>query len=530
MERGLLYRRISVDSVNIMPQKDGYPVEAFEDSVLTISGMVCHDGKDYHVRCIEDGAFQDCNSIKHVVICDGIEEIHYDAFSGCANMESMKIPASVRKIGTSQFGPIAGFCNSLYSISVDEGNRIFDSREGCNAIICTENNSLINGCLGTKIPSSVERISRGAFYGCLIDSVSIPEGVKQIGDRAFAYCQNLAKIRISSTVDLIQDDAFQNCTNIMSITVDERNKEYDSRDNCNAIICGEELVKGCNMTVVPSGVEKIGRAAFANCYRMKEITIPEGVTTIGADAFYNCLSLKRISLPSTLTRFDTWPGAQFSNCISLDSIYIPENVSDLSSDIFSNCHSLRSIVVDSRNKTFDSRNKCNAIIHTQYKELTAGCSSTVIPDGVRYIARESFAGCDITAIDIPASVMSIDSTAFLNCTRLMSINVAPDNPYYKSDGSNSIVERKTGRLVLGCATTSFLPGVTSIGDYAFPSSPDVLILPEGIRGIGRCAFIHCRNLWYVSIPRSVTHVSKYAFPESNGLRYTNLMNSETKIE
>lgn len=526
VECGIMYRLITEDSVNIVAREGGYPAGTFKDSALCVPARVSHEGRTYHVRSIGREAFAKCSAIKHVVICEGIEEIHDYAFALCANMESISIPSSVRDIGEYSLS----FCVSLTSISVDEANETFDSRDGCNAIIRTKGDRLLAACKGTRIPSSVDRIDGSAYKGCLIDSVIIPDGVRQICEYAFSYCPRLTRVHISSTVEMIDEGMFYECPNITSITVDERNKDYDSRGGCNAIISGECLVRGCSTTIIPAGVEVIGRAAFYQCTGLRSIVIPEGVTDIQSSAFSDCSSLKHVSLPSTLTYLEPWGGRQFHGCTSLDSIYIPANVDTLNSNAFSCCTSLCSIVVDPKNKKFDSRDGCNAIIETSEDRLMVGCNSTVIPEGVWLISNEAFAGSGITSINIPASVTSIDSMVFFRCDRLMSITVAPDNKTYKSDGSNSIVERKTGRLVLGCATTRFLPEVTSIGAYAFAGTPEVLVLPEGIRDIGICAFFWCRDLRSVVIPRSVKHVGRGAFYGCSRLFGKVFMGDDVKID
>lgn len=526
VDAGIVYKLISVDSVNIMALKEGHADVVLWDSVLNVPANVRHDGRLYHVRCIGKEAFAGNCGIKHVAIGKGIEEIQEHAFAACANMESISIPASVTVIGDGMFK----YCVSLDSVCIDDGNKTYDSRGGCNAIILSESNRLLFGCKGTRIPASVECIGKDAFYGCMIDSIVIPEGVTRIHDYAFVYCQNLTRIHISSTVDWIDECAFSFCSNITTITVDEGNETYDSRDGCNAILCDEYLVRGCNTTVIPSGVKVIERMAFSQCANLRSIDIPEGVTTIRAGAFADCLSLRHVSLPSTLACLDACGGGQFYGCTSLDSIYIPGNVKEIGTGAFGGCSSLRSIIVDPRNKTFDSRGNCNAIIQTSEERLMSGCNSTIIPDGVMFIHEDAFSGSGITAVDFPASVMEIDSMAFRGCDRCMSITVAADNPYYKSDGSNSVVERKTGRLVLGCATTRFLPGVTGIGAYAFASTPEVLVLPDGIRDIGICAFANCRNLSAIIVPSSVKHIGRGAFSGCRRLPHKVIMCNDVMDE
>ena len=125
-------------------------------------------------------------------------------------MSSIEIPKSVTNIKRSAFSD----CNNLNSIKVAEGNKIYDSRDSCNAIIKTETNELIIGCGNTKIPDSVTCIGEDAFY----------------------KCDGLSSIEIPSSVINIEKRAFSGCNNLNSIKIAEDNKVYDSRNNCNAII------------------------------------------------------------------------------------------------------------------------------------------------------------------------------------------------------------------------------------------------------------------------------------------------------
>ena len=55
----------------------------------------------------------------------------------------------------------------MTSIEVNSGNKVYDSRNNCNAIIETATNKLILGCKSTIIPNSVTSIGYYAFYGCI---------------------------------------------------------------------------------------------------------------------------------------------------------------------------------------------------------------------------------------------------------------------------------------------------------------------------------------------------------------------------
>lgn len=288
VDSGIAYKIISEDSVNVVQRTDNNCYkQTFKDSLLNIPASIEHQGKTYIVKCIEKEAFVEWAGIKKIVINEGIEEIHDGVFMGCANLKAISIPSSVRTLGNSLFI----YCISLDSIVINKHNSTFDSRDGCNAIIRTEDNTLLYGCKSTDIPSSVEAIDTYAYSGCMIKEVDIPTGVKRINRAAFIDCPILERIHISSSVEEIENRPVIKCPNIVSITVDKNNKNYDSREDCNAIInkWQEEIILGCCTTNIPTGVFVIGEFAFGDCTNLHSITIPEGVGYIKDGAFYGCI-------------------------------------------------------------------------------------------------------------------------------------------------------------------------------------------------------------------------------------------------
>ena len=144
------------------------------------------------VTTIEDGLFSSCFALTSVTIPDSVITIGDAAFYECVLLENIVIPDGVTAIGKSTFES----CHGLKSIKVADGNTIYDSREGCNAIIEKATNTLIYGCKNTMIPNSVTKIGDGAFHECTkLTSITIPDAVKEIADDAFSYCYNLKIIR-----------------------------------------------------------------------------------------------------------------------------------------------------------------------------------------------------------------------------------------------------------------------------------------------------------------------------------------------
>lgn len=144
------------------------------------------------VTTIEDGLFSSCFALTSVTIPDSVVTIGDGAFYQCVLLENIVIPDGVTAIGKSTFKA----CSGLKSIKVADGNTIYDSREGCNAIIEKATNTLIYGCKNTIIPNSVTKIGDGAFRECTkLTSITIPDTVKEIAYDAFWYCYDLKIIR-----------------------------------------------------------------------------------------------------------------------------------------------------------------------------------------------------------------------------------------------------------------------------------------------------------------------------------------------
>lgn len=239
------------------------------EKATDISGdFIIPDG----VERIRYYAFSSCHGLTSITIPSSVARIGESAFSYCNSLTSISIPSNVTSIGESAFSG----CSGLTSINVEVGNAVYDSREGCNAIIETFSNKLIAGCNKTVIPYSVTSIEESAFSGC----------------------SGLTSIGISSNVICIGDGAFSGCGGLTSIIVEKGNSVYDSREGCNAIIvtAWNELIVGCKNTVIPSSVESIGDFAFYGCKGLTSITIPSSVTSIGKRAFWGCSGLTSIKI------------------------------------------------------------------------------------------------------------------------------------------------------------------------------------------------------------------------------------------
>ena len=153
------------------------------------------------------------------------------------------------------------------------------------------------------LPSSVKEIASSTFSFCKnLKTITLSENLKRIGFLAFNGCSSLESLYIPASVDSIEYGITSRASALKTIVVDENNKAYNSRENCNAIIktSTNSLIAGCQTSSVPSGIVCIEDDAFSGQTELTHIEIPSSVTAIKYGAFRNCSNLKSVLLqPNT---------------------------------------------------------------------------------------------------------------------------------------------------------------------------------------------------------------------------------------
>ena len=441
------------------------------------------------VAQISEHAFYGCSLLKYVTIPNTIKSIESCAFYECSSLVSITIPKNVASIGTHAFYS----CSGLTSIIVESSNVAYDSRENCNALIETATNKLIVGCQNTIIPNSVTNIGEGAFEDCsALTSITIPNSVITIGDKAFNGCVFLKENFINNSslnaetnnywgaefVDeeidglLIRNDTIIDCRpNVASVVIPET-----------ITTIGGDAFKDCSSLtsiIIPNSVTTIEGGAFMNCYSLTSIIIPNSVTTIEGYTFEDCSSLTFVAIGKNVK---TIGEGAFELCSALSSITIPNSVTKIEDWAFAGCSALASIIVEGGNKTYDSRNNCNAIIETVSNRLIVGCHKTIIPSNITDIGNYAFVYCDsLKFIAIPNSVTTIGEAAFAECKSLESIIIP-----------NSVTTLGYGAFI-GCSSLSSIT------------------LPNSISSIDGEMFASCSSLTSITISESITSIESWAF-------------------
>lgn len=490
--------------------------------------------------CLLPLSFTSCsgnNSSEHYTITEGTDGIQYElneAQDGYIVTDSLTIetdiiiPELYNNLPVREIGPAAFRYDTLDSIT---------------------------------LPRSLRKIDDEAFLGLvdagsgLLTSIVVPEGVEEIGDKAFYYCPSLREIKLPKTLKKIGEKAFGLNTNLSKISLENNKNDYfevasnvlytvgktelvcypqgikaltyDLPDSVeiirNGAMYGNQNLTGITISSNSQLVE-IGERAMAALFNVESIDISrcQYLTTIGEKAFSENTSLKQMEIPASVTSMGD---AVFYKSSSIQFIKLNNSFEKLPNETFSSCSRLQNV-------TFTSA----STIKTIGKKAFSGTAITKFPTLVNLetIEEDAFNACmSLDTITFPNKLKSIGVGAFNNCSSVSSI-IFPN-------GLTEITERSFNRCenlqsidlsntqVTTIARTAFM-GCSSVVEIEFPSTLkrieekafsglvklETLEFPKGLEYIGYAAFDNYSALYKVFIPSTVKEIENGAFAGVTG--------------
>ena len=248
-------------------------------------------------------------------------------------------------------------------------------------------------------------ISDGAFNGCTVGTIILPENITSIGNEAFLDCKSLTSINIPAKVRSLGQNALSGCTAMSTITVDDGNSDFCSIDG---VLFNKEkttLVQfpAAKVTAyaVPEETNTIGRDAFYMS-KLKTVTLPSTIKRLEFDAFGYSKSLNELAIPEGLITIEDYI---LDGCSSLKTLRIPSTVTSIGEKICNGCNALTDVYSDIvspfaiTKDNFTTATYENAKLHVPFESITT-YNSTAGWKEFRYILS-----------DDKAFTLSIQSTA-----------------------------------------------------------------------------------------------------------------------
>lgn len=381
---------------------------------------------------LKEGAFYGCFKLRSVSLGNGLSAIGDRAFYKNYDLKSIQIPASVTKVGSSAFER----CEDLESVS-------FKGKK-------------------TKLGGSV-------FSRCIsLKKVSLPRELKFIPESLFRYCKNLRSITLPKTATILKKGAFYNCNKLE--TVKMSSKTYAIGDSTFAYTGLKKMKLSPGMQFIGNGafrgtqirnmkltskVTFIGNKVFADCKKLKSISIPASVRGINPGAFNNCVSLRSIHVASGNRNYCSQDGVLYNkNKTKLiqyplhktnRSFRTPSTLVSIRSNAFSENHYMQSVVVKANKIEEGAFQNMSALKHVTILSGTAKiesqafayCSAlnkVVLPDSVSVIGYGAFEGSGIATIHIPSSLKKLERNVFSDCRKLKSFEGGKGSRYKVQDG------------------------------------------------------------------------------------------------
>ncbi len=306
-------------------------------------------------------------------------------------------------------------------------------------------------------------------------------------DKSYKTDENTVKIR---------EYAFQQATFVEKITVNEGVKEIGDRAFFN--------VHNLKKVSLPESLESVGIQAF-DSNSIEEINIPNEIKTLGKGAFGGCKMLETVVLPDTLVEI---PENLFGMNSNFKKIEIGASVEKIAVSTFEYCNNLAEIAVDENNKFFTTDGK-GALYNKDMTELlfcaNAVSGDFVIPNTVEKISAGAFKLCvNLKSITVSGTVSVIGNEAFFES--------GIEKIVFENGSAVKEIPMAAFANCLSLKEAVLPESLKVIGIGAFDGCEKLasIEIPETVEKIESSAFLACESIGEIKVPDSVTSIGKNA--------------------
>lgn len=418
------------------------------------------------------------NLVNGIPVCD----IDPSALFGCNALRDISLPMRMSMLPL----PELKDCPNLEAIRVSPMNEEFSSADG---ILYNKDQTVLLDCpVGRKkdvrMPDSVVRIAKGAFYGCKeiqkltfspnLESIEadafggcirlhemiLPMNLQHIGKNAFFQCKQLRKLSIPADIDEAPD--LSSCSSLDEIRVSPANASFCAKDGvlydkyCDTLLHCPKAKSG--QLHIPLNVSSIAEGALSDCGRITGIYVPPKNTTyLDIDGvLYSKDGATLLCVPAGRTA----------------PLYIRENVTKIRPGAFS-LHTVSILLIeDGKARDYWMQSSDLSAIEVSEDNPVFSSEAGVLYNKDKTVLLRCPAGYT-RPLTIPETVTKIADCAFAGCNGLPSLTL-----------NNRLIELGTGAL-MGCFRLN------------------TLYLPATLRTIGENAFSGCAHLNTVYLPSSV---------------------------